>query len=306
MEDAIRAAAALTDNAVGARRVLLFGSVAKGTQKAGSDIDLVAVFDDIGNYEARSGIERAARRAAEAASGRLCDIMVTDRAEWAIRCELSAAAECAISKNCVVLSDLPPLCPVDYSKKIGRPSNAREEAVWGAAEAADALWQLGIQLDIHARACESEQWADTAFPTYRNSSLTESIMTSAQPALEYAFGAYVRGVLCVPYIAGDGVGRFEHTFNNLPADAAQLISSALSIGPHMADDWESTKTGTAERSGSVSDAVGMSVSAARIGLILACEVRRLYAACDASDDLASAAGTVLRNAEAPSIAELPS
>lgn len=43
--------------------VLSFGSVARGKQGAGSDLDLVLVFDDLGNYKGRQRIAGEAREA---------------------------------------------------------------------------------------------------------------------------------------------------------------------------------------------------------------------------------------------------
>ena len=84
--DARRAADALS--AIGARQVLLFGSVAQGDPNLESDIDLVAVFDDLGDYRRRQNIETQARRAVEDACGWASDILITDRVEWSVRSKL--------------------------------------------------------------------------------------------------------------------------------------------------------------------------------------------------------------------------
>ena len=78
LDDARRAAAA------GASQVLLFCSVARGTQDAGSDIDLVAVFDDL-DYAARWERMAAPERPASHAAGCRVEVHVTDRPGWAVR-----------------------------------------------------------------------------------------------------------------------------------------------------------------------------------------------------------------------------
>ena len=73
--DARRAAEVPAD--AGAGRVLLYGSVASGEQTPDSDIDLVAVFDDLGDYADRwrrkGTLAEAARKACgSGAQGRDC------------------------------------------------------------------------------------------------------------------------------------------------------------------------------------------------------------------------------------------
>ncbi len=63
VSDARRAAAELAN--AGVSRVLLFGSVAQGKAKVGSDIDLVAMFDDI-DYSQRRELRSSLCTAAEA------------------------------------------------------------------------------------------------------------------------------------------------------------------------------------------------------------------------------------------------
>ena len=95
--DARRAADALA--AIGARQVLLFGSVAQGDPNLESDIDLVAVFDDLGRLpEASEQSRPRARKAVENACGWACDILVTDRVEWYVRSKLATTVEAEIAQ----------------------------------------------------------------------------------------------------------------------------------------------------------------------------------------------------------------
>ena len=124
--------------AAGASRVLLFGSVADDAATVGSDIDLVAVFDDI-DYSRRHQLKSALSAAAVAAVGRDVDVFVTDRAEWRRRTrEVSASFEAGIAPRAVVLVDRP-AGPVRWDKEIGLPDNNTDEALGRLDEASKAL-----------------------------------------------------------------------------------------------------------------------------------------------------------------------
>lgn len=104
--DAGRAADALV--AQGAERVLMFGSVARGSQCEHSDIDLVAVLPDL-DYRSRRAAHERLRAAADAACGGQVDVIVTDRAEWRIQTEcVSGSFANAIADDLVVLADCTP------------------------------------------------------------------------------------------------------------------------------------------------------------------------------------------------------
>ena len=95
LDDARRAAQALVDAGVG--EVWLYGSVARGESEPGSDIDLVAVLDDL-EYRRRLSTKRDLQEVARAACGRWVEVLVTDRAEWRIQREqVSASFISAIS-----------------------------------------------------------------------------------------------------------------------------------------------------------------------------------------------------------------
>ncbi|WP_420619401.1 nucleotidyltransferase domain-containing protein [Candidatus Poriferisocius sp.] len=79
LEDARRAAHSVA--ALDPGMVLLFGSVARGEQRPGSDLDLCLVFDDLGDYSERRNLVAAARRRIRDATGFPADVKVTDRAE---------------------------------------------------------------------------------------------------------------------------------------------------------------------------------------------------------------------------------
>ena len=89
-----RAADALV--AAGAGKVLLFGSVARGEQCLHSDIDLVAIFDDL-DYSRRFAVQSELEGRAKAACGHSVDLHVTDRPEWTRRVDVTGSPTCAPS-----------------------------------------------------------------------------------------------------------------------------------------------------------------------------------------------------------------
>ena len=95
LDDARLAARALVD--AGAGEVWLYGSVARGESVPGSDIDLVAVLDDL-EYRRRHRAKSELQGVARQACGRRVEVLVTDRAEWRIQREqVSASFVSAIS-----------------------------------------------------------------------------------------------------------------------------------------------------------------------------------------------------------------
>ena len=136
LADARRAAEELA--AAGAGQVLLFGSVARGDACEISDIDLVAVFDDI-DYERRSALRRSLGAAAEDVCGHPVEVYVTDRPEWRRRTgQVSASFEAAIALDAVTLLDRP-AGSVRWHKEIGMADTNDAEALGRLDEAAKAV-----------------------------------------------------------------------------------------------------------------------------------------------------------------------
>ena len=145
MEDAVAAAGALAE--LGAARVLLYGSVAAGTQRCGSDIDLVAVYDDVD----RSKVSRD-RLCEQARAAAGCDaeveVFVTDRPEWAHRTRsVVSSFEAHIAPAAKVLFDRPaPPGAVRWRKKISRPADDRSEGLAKLEHAARLVGGFGYKL----------------------------------------------------------------------------------------------------------------------------------------------------------------
>ena len=131
--------------AAGAGQVLLFGSVARGSATADSDIDLVAIFDDI-DYSERYHIRRSLCQAAEEVVERPVEVFVTDRAEWKRRTrDVSASFEAGIAPAAVVLVDRP-AGAVRWDKEIGLPDNNTDEALGRLDHASKALHSMRARL----------------------------------------------------------------------------------------------------------------------------------------------------------------
>ena len=135
--DAERVAAALAGAGVG--RVVLFGSVARGDATERSDIDLMAIYDDLDygeRWERRCELAGLAGRAVEFP----VDVSVTDRAEWRMRTtRVATSFECLAARDGVVLVDRPAAVDVDWNKEMVVPDSDYEEAVKRLEETRDAL-----------------------------------------------------------------------------------------------------------------------------------------------------------------------
>ena len=164
--DARRAAEVLA--AAGAGRVLLYGSVARGEQTPESDIDLVAIFDDLGDYADRWRRRSILREEARQACGWPVEVLVTDRPEWRIRSErLRSTLERRIAPQVVPLVERPEV-GVDWGKEIGMADS-------DAGEALERVLNLAVnvtQMDNARRGWEAEEGAmadgdDEALVLYR-------------------------------------------------------------------------------------------------------------------------------------------
>ena len=104
IDDARAAGRALAS--AGAREVLAFGSVARGDAGPYSDIDLVAVLDDV-DYRNRWQAKLALDRLASQAAGRSVDVWLTDVPEWAAQTRRAASFAAAIRHDLVPVASGP-------------------------------------------------------------------------------------------------------------------------------------------------------------------------------------------------------
>ncbi len=143
--DARRAAAQLVD--AGAGRVLVFGSVARGEATEDSDIDLVAIFDDLGDYSTRSKQRCALETKARQATGCPVDVIVTDAPEWAVRTtKVPCSVEARLAGEAIELADTGSHADIDWDKEIGLPADPTAELAARFREMYKAASELDKQL----------------------------------------------------------------------------------------------------------------------------------------------------------------
>lgn len=141
-----RAAKALAD--AGVERVLLYGSIARGDQRPSSDIDLVAIYDEL-DYSQRCQHIGSLERLAYEAAGLPVDVHVTDRAEWAIRTSrVPCSFEARIAPGAIELHDASSHAPIDWTKEIGLPATPIEELGVRFQNVAAALKRLSVALAV--------------------------------------------------------------------------------------------------------------------------------------------------------------
>ncbi len=145
MADAETAARAVAVDTVS--RVLLFGSVARGDAGPHSDIDLVAIHDDL-DYSTRRERSTELGQMGSSASGHRVFVYVTDWPEWDHRStKVSTSIEHAITGGAVTLYDRAP-ARVHWGKRIGLPATNREEAAGRLDNARRGLFGLTNNLAL--------------------------------------------------------------------------------------------------------------------------------------------------------------
>lgn len=144
-DDACRAAEALID--LGVNEVWLYGSVARGTQNADSDIDFVAVFDDL-DYQRRDYVAGDLAAAASAACGMPCDVHATDHPEWVRRttnvtCSFEAQIRRSEARR---LESSAHRQQPDWDKEIGLPDSNLEDTRGSIGSALHALREVHLHM----------------------------------------------------------------------------------------------------------------------------------------------------------------
>lgn len=141
MEQAKIAAGLLRDE--GASAVLLFGSMAEAKTHPESDIDLVAIFDDI-NYEERLPLRWSLEATCHAATGQEFDVHVTDWPEWKHRVsKVGSSFEARIAKHAQVLfSRDPDRSRVRWGKEIGMADSDLQESLSHVSAISKALGEM--------------------------------------------------------------------------------------------------------------------------------------------------------------------
>ena len=180
-DDAQRAADALWHLDPGL--VLLHGSVADGSAEAGSDLDLVVVFDDLGDYSQRLLLRRRAKEAAESAIGRPVDVRVTDRPEWKARIECVSSFERHVASRAITLRERR-AGDVEWHKEIPIPPTDADMAQASLDAVAQALVALCNELAPYVHELEAREAGDVERDERSRARRMRRLCATAQTAME--------------------------------------------------------------------------------------------------------------------------
>ena len=147
MEEARAAAAAIGAAHPDVARVMLFGSVARGEAVSDSDIDLVVLIDDLGDYRDRGRLARRLAEAARSAASHRVDVQLSDLVEWRARTgHVSASFEASLAGELVSLLQREPQTEPDWGKPMSRAATNLAEATNRCRDMRDHLQQLTERL----------------------------------------------------------------------------------------------------------------------------------------------------------------
>ena len=228
MDDARRVAAVLAE--LGAGRVLVFGSVARGDATAASDIDLVAVYDDLGDYASRADLRAKLTARARQVTDAAVDLWVTDRAEWRRRTAVvTSSFEAAIASHTFVLENRSPSAVIDWDKVIGMPADNRAEALERLKDTDNALGRVfnglyeGAKERVEASRGDERRWANARYERMA------FICTDSQLTIENAF----KTVACLLGAKAERIHSLQQLADSLPAEYADVIRPATDPQNHV-------------------------------------------------------------------------
>ncbi len=120
---------------------------ARGEAGHHSDIDLVAIYDDLGDYSDRSTRRCVLEAKAGEVAGWPVDVVVTDAPEWAVRTtRVPCSVEARIAGDAVELADTGHHTGIDWDKEIGLPADPTAELTDRFEEMTNAALRLETQL----------------------------------------------------------------------------------------------------------------------------------------------------------------
>ena len=221
----------------------LFGSLVQDRQTPDSDIDLVAIFDDL-DYTTRWSRKAELQRLASEAAERYVDVRVTDWPEWKIRSRVvTTSFESSIARDAIVLWESEPR-GVDWDKEIGLPATNHDEAVASLHNACDALTNLGTNLQpgLYEQIALSD--ADPGEYVSLLSTRIRMVCSQAQAALENSLKAFVhqRGGQAPPR-----THQIAELIEALSPDDQREVASCLSdLVPADASLWRQQGTDPAD------------------------------------------------------------
>lgn len=242
--DARRAADALVE-AFDPGEVLLFGSVACGRQQVGSDLDLVLVFDDLGDYAQRRELAVQAMEAVARATGIVSDVRVTDRPEWETRAKrCQSTFEAHIAAHAVTLISRPPASPINWQKEIGKAPTDEQQSADSLDNTTHALNGLLPLLQPSGHESDALSAGDFEYADDLAHSRVLYICAYSQVVMETSLKALIHA-LKGPHPANIHSigGLIDAAGSQLsPDDAVQLESCLGQISPQDASAWRETST----------------------------------------------------------------
>ena len=202
--DAQLAADALVS--AGVSRVVLFGSVVRGEATEASDIDLVAIYDDI-DYRERRTVEVRLSALARETVGHPVDVLVRDRPEWKVRTEqVRTSLENRVAREGVVLADRG-AGEVDWNKEMALPTSDYQEAVRRLREVSKALTTLGRELRPGDSESAEREGGDPDEALYMFVVRMENACGQVQRVVESAVKALVHAGGRERYLRGHDINR---------------------------------------------------------------------------------------------------
>lgn len=229
--DAERAAEAVAVE--GVSRVLLFGSVARGEAGLDSDIDLVAIHDDL-DYSTRRERSDELARLARQASGCRVFVYVTDWPEWTHRADnVSTSLEYSITADTVTLYERAPN-GVRWGKEIGMPKTNQEEAAARLHNAHRALFGVQSQLRMSVAERNALQDRDADYYRFALRDRLCLLCAHAQMAMETSLKALMHLEGSRPARTHD-LARLLGTLR--AADSAHVRKLFVNVTPEEASMW---------------------------------------------------------------------
>lgn len=244
ISDAHLAAEAL-QNTLDPGEVLLFGSVARGTQDTESDLDLVLVFDDLGDYSDRQKIAGEARETVQHATGLACDVRVTDRPEWYARTKRCRSTfEAHIASCAVTLLSRLPGDAVDWDKEIGMAPTDQGQAVDSLSNTNHALNSLIAELRPSPDESDALVSGDLEYADDLKRSRLLNICSWSQTVMETSLKSLIHALRGPHPARIHNIGDLiDAACANLPPDTDDLCTGCLgTITPKEASVWHQTGT----------------------------------------------------------------
>ena len=204
----------------GVKVVLLHGSVAAGTATADSDIDLIAVFDEL-DYADRAKIRGSLATLAERITDADLDVYVTDRPEWRQRAvHMRTTFEHHVMAQARLLRDEPAAAAVQWNKQIGKPATRHAEVSAHLDHANRALIRIIVDVAPHVMECTDDAETRSRWREVRLRCLNRASFMVATTCLKA-----LRHWYCLPHLGTHNVGTL---IESLPQPHCDEVESLFS------------------------------------------------------------------------------